>query len=211
MMATSDRRIDAYISRSQEFARPILKHLRSVVHKAIPNIEETIKWGFPHFMAHGAIVCSMASFTQHCGFVFWKGAQLPDPYKIFGRGEKAMGQLGKIRSVRDLPNAKILSEYLKAAAALNKAATPGPRATKNVRTAPAKPLRTPSDLAKALARNAKARTFWSSFPPSHRKEYINWIMGAKADDTRARRLATSIEWISKGKPQNWRYMKPKKR
>lgn len=205
-MASSDTRIDAYIARSADFARPILEHLRALVHRAVPDVEETVKWGMPHFTLRGAIVCGMASFKQHASFGFWRGAQIPDLKKVIGRREKAMGQLGRIASLTDLPSSRDLIKLIKAAAELSRSGKTSPRAPRG----PAKVPRTPADLAKALARHAKAKAVWASFPPSHRKEYIEWITGAKAADTRERRLTTAIDWISKGKPQNWRYMKPKK-
>lgn len=204
-----DPRVDAYIAKAQPFARTILKHLRALVHKAVPDVEETLKWGMPTFMMHGAIMCGMASFKAHSAFWFWRGSQIPDTHKIFGRGEKAMGQLGRITSIRDLPNARVLTKYVKAAAALNResgtAAHKAAAAKRKVNVP-----RTPTDLSKALRANATASAAWKTFPPSHRKEYIEWIMEAKTAETRGKRLATSLKWIAQGKHRNWRYMRPKR-
>jgi hypothetical protein len=70
-MPTYDPRIDAYIDKSAEFAQPILTHLRELVHQACPDVEETMKWSMPHFDYKG-VMCSMASFKQHCSLVFGK-------------------------------------------------------------------------------------------------------------------------------------------
>ena len=59
-MGSRDKRVDAYIAKSSEFARPILRQLRDIVHEACPEVEETIKWGFPHFDYKGML--------QHGGF-----------------------------------------------------------------------------------------------------------------------------------------------
>lgn len=206
---SNDPRIDAYISKAQPFARPILEHLRALVHKAVPGVEETLKWGMPTFMSHGAILCGMASFKAHCAFWFWKGSRIPDTHKIFGRGDKAMGQLGRLRSLKDLPSAAILRKYMRAGAALNKSDATGSRTSAPAKRAVIVP-RTPADLSKALRGNAKAAAIWKAFPPSHRKEYIEWIVEAKTAETRGRRLATSLEWIIQGKHRNWRYMKLKR-
>jgi hypothetical protein len=72
-MGKNDPRIDDYIAKSQDFARPILEHLRDLVHKACPEVEETMKWSFPHFDYKG-MMCSMAAFKQHCAFGFWKAS-----------------------------------------------------------------------------------------------------------------------------------------
>lgn len=202
-----DRRIDAYIAKAQPFAKPILKHLRTTVHNAVPTVEESVKWGMPAFLLHGAILCGMASFKAHCAFWFWRGSRIPDTHKIFGRGEKAMGQLGRIGSLKDLPSASILAKYLKAAAALNQEPDRRPRTAKPSKRS-VKVSRTPVDLSKALQRNARAAAAWKAFPPSHRKEYIEWITEAKTAETRDKRLATSLAWIAQRKHRNWRYMKP---
>src|ERR1041384_6843079 len=100
-MAAKDPRVDAYIGRAADFARPILNHLRRLVHAACPEAEETMKWRFPHFDYKG-MMCSMAAFKQHCVFGFWKGAL------IFAGGrndsqDEAMGHFGRITSLTDLP------------------------------------------------------------------------------------------------------------
>lgn len=116
----TDPRIDAYIKQSAPFAVPVLQHLRQLIHKAVPDIEETIKWGFPHFTRGGKIICSMAAFKQHCAFTFWKGDQLEDPNQILEKvGRTAMGHLGRIKSLNDLPDSNLLTDYLKRAVALN--------------------------------------------------------------------------------------------
>ena len=200
-MGTRDPRIDAYIAKSADFAQPILEHIRDVVHAACPTVEETMKWSFPHFMYNG-MLCSMASFKQHCSFGFWKGAL------IFGseRDREAMGQFGRITKLSDLPSKKELMAYVKKAMALNDEGAKVPKVRKPDlprRVVPAEP---PSDLAAALKKNAKARATFEGFPPSHRREYIEWITEAKRDETRQKRLAQTIEWLAEGKQRNWKYM-----
>jgi uncharacterized protein YdeI (YjbR/CyaY-like superfamily) len=194
-----ERRVDAYIARSADFARPILSHLRTVVHEACPDIEETIKWGFPFFQRQGALFCYMASFKQHAAFGFRRGALVLGKEKA---SERAMGQFGRITSVADLPPRKTMVGYVKKAAALNEAGLKPARRPKRVaRTAVA----APADLLAALRKNAKARKCFEAFPPSHRRAYIEWIVGAKRVETRQRRIATAIEWMAEGKSQTWRY------
>ena len=199
-MPTTDPRVDAYIAKSADFARPILENIRDVVHSACPEVEETMKWSFPHFM-HNGMLCSMASFKQHCALGFWKGAL------IFGaeRDREAMGQFGRITKLSDLPSRKELAGYVKKAMALNEEGAKVPKVRKPGlprRTVPTAP---PPDLAAALKKNAKARATFEKFPPSHRREYIEWITEAKREETRARRLAQTIEWLAEGKARNWKY------
>jgi len=204
----TDPRIDAYIAKSAEFARPILEHLRKVVHRGCPAVVETIKWGMPFFDHHGPLAF-MSAFKAHCGFGFYRAGSI-----VAGRSDEAMGQFGRITSLRDLPAERVLVGYVKEAAKRNEARPKlGARAKgTRARKTPMKELPVPDDLASALAmrRHAKARATFEAFSASHRKEYIEWITGAKRAETRARRLATTLEWLAEGKSQSWRYEKPKK-
>jgi uncharacterized protein YdeI (YjbR/CyaY-like superfamily) len=195
-MGKRDPRIDAYIAKSAEFARPILNHLRDTVHAAVPEVEEGMKWSMPHFM-HKGMMCGMAAFKQHATFGFWKG-QL-----VLGEeaNRDAMGHLGKITKLSDLPPKSVLTGYIKKAAQLN---DEGVRVARAPRTA-AKPVRVPPYLAAALKRNKKARTTFEAFPPSHKREYVEWITEAKTDNTRTKRLLQAVAWMAEGKTRNWRY------
>ena len=198
-MPSRDRRIDAYIEASADFAQPILEHLRAVVHDACPDVEETMKWSFPHFMYGGAILCSMASFKQHCAFGFWKGRLIVE--QEGERAEKAMGQFGRITSVKDLPPKRELTKYVKQAMALTDAGVKAPPKQKPKHVV----LDVPDDLAAALRANAAARATFDAFSPSQRRDYVEWLVDAKADATRQRRLETALEWLSEGKTRNWKY------
>jgi uncharacterized protein YdeI (YjbR/CyaY-like superfamily) len=202
-MGSRDPRIDAYIEKSAPFARPILVHLREVVHATVPEVEETMKWSFPHFVYEG-MLCGMASFKQHCAFGFWKGALIVDE-----RSRDAMGQFGRITSLRELPPKKVLAGYVKEAMRLNEEGIKAPSRAKP--KAPRKELPVPDDLAAALRKNARAKAAFDAFPPSHRREYVEWISEAKGEATRARRLATAVEWMAEGKARNWKYMKTRAR
>lgn len=203
-MGSKDLRVDAYIAKSADFAKPILKHFRKIVHAGRPKVEETIKWQLPHFDYKG-VMCGMAAFKQHCAFGFWKEALILDRDKA---AEKtAMGSFGHITSRADLPNEKTLMQYVKKAAALNEAGIKAPG-----RTQPKKkqPLSIPDYFSAALKKNAKARKTFENFAPSKRREYLEWVTEAKREETRNERLATSIEWLAEGKPRSWKYMPAKK-
>ena len=200
-MGKKDPRVTAYIAGAQPFARPILTRLRAIVHEACPKAEETIKWGMPTFLYEG-MLCGMAAFKAHATFGFWKGALIVDAQ---GRKvEDAMGQFGRLTSLADLPPRRELAGYVKKAMKLNEDGVAVPRA----RDAKPKPApRVPADLAAALAKNKRAAATFAAFAPSHRREYVAWIVEAKRAGTRARRLATAIEWLAAGKKHNWRYEK----
>jgi uncharacterized protein YdeI (YjbR/CyaY-like superfamily) len=203
-MGTTDRRIDAYIARSADFAKPILKHLRKLVHAACPDVEETMKWSMPFFM-HKGILCSMAAFKQHCSFGFWKRSLiLPKGWTAGNKQAEGMGQFGRICAMGDLPRDRVLIGYIKEAARLNENGTrlpPRPKAKEK------KELSVPAELLSALNENEKALTTFENFSYSHKKEYVEWITEAKGEETRKRRLAAAMEWIAEGKSRHWKYAK----
>ena len=195
-MGKKDPRVDAYITKAPEFARPILTTLRAAVHAAVPDVEEDIKWGAPHFGYRG-MLCGMAAFKHYAAMMFWKEKL------IFGEDVTERNHaLGRLTKMSDLPAKSVLTGYIKKAAALNEAGVKIER----VRREP-KPVRVPSDLASALKRNTRAQTAFKEFPPSHKREYIEWLTDAKTDETRTRRLTQAIEWIAEGKSRNWKYEK----
>jgi len=204
-MANKDERIDRYIVKSADFAKPILKHLRTLVHKACPGIEEAWKWSFPHFDYMGSSICSMAAFKQHCAFGFWKASIMPDPEKILTVKEKdAMGHLGQIKSLDDLPSDKILIAYIKEAARLNKEGIKLPSKTKSTEK---KELEVPDYFIKSLNKNKTAKKVFDGFSYSHKKEYVEWITDAKSEETRQSRMDTALEGIGEGKSRHWKYKK----
>lgn len=196
-MGKRDQRVDAYIAKSPEFAKPILTRLRDTVHATCPDVEEEMKWRHPSFMYKG-ILCGMATFRQHAAFGFWKGSLVVD---VAAKDIDAAGWFGRLTKPSDLPPQKTLVKYIKKAMALNDAGVAVPRKPK----APAQPAKVPSDLAVALKKNKKAQAVFEAFSPSRRRDYIVWITEAKSDETRTRRLAQAIEWIAEGKSRNWKY------
>ena len=204
-MASTDPRIDAYIAKSADFARPILEHLRKLVHKGCPGVDETIKWSMPFFEFHGSPLCNMSGFKQHCAFGFWNASLLKDPEGILHvRDKNSMGHLDRITSLKDLPADKTLIAYIKEAAALNEKGIKKPSRTP---AAPKAELPVPAALATALKKNKKAGAAFEAFAPSHRREYIAWIIEAKTEETRDKRVATTLEWLVEGKSRNWKYQK----
>jgi uncharacterized protein YdeI (YjbR/CyaY-like superfamily) len=203
-MPIKDARIDLYISKSAEFAKPILIHLRELVHIACPDVEETIKWSFASFDYKGPM-CSMASFKQHCAFGFWKASLMKDK-TLVGNAEleSAMGHYGKITSLKDLPPDKKIIAHIKEAMMLN---DKGIKVPPRKATTTKKEIVVPVYFLKQLKKNKKALATFESFSPSHKREYVEWITEAKTDETKNRRMETAIEWMSEGKSRNWKYMK----
>jgi uncharacterized protein YdeI (YjbR/CyaY-like superfamily) len=196
-MGKRDPRVDDYISKSEDFAKPILRHLRKLVHAAVPEVEEEMKWRFPHFLYKG-MLCSMASFKKHCAFGFWKERLI-----LNGGGERdAMGQFGRITALSDLPSDRTLSGYIKKAAALND------KGVKVARDRPAvkKALVVPADLAAALKGNTVARKTFDAFSPTNKRDYVEWLTEARTDSTRQKRLETAVGWMAEGKSRNWKYV-----
>ncbi|MFL6660016.1 MAG: YdeI/OmpD-associated family protein [Massilia sp.] len=198
-MPTLDPRVDAYIAASPEFAQPILTHLRAVVHAACPEVEETIKWSSPHFLYQG-MLCHMASFKAHCAFGFWKGSLLfPDMAQ-----RDAMGQFGRITSVKDLPAKKVVVGYIKQAMQLN---VDGVQTEARAQPKAPRPLTVPSYLLDALKQNKAAKATFEAGSTSFKREYVDWMEEAKTEATRLRRMEQAIAWLAEGKARNWKYEK----
>ena len=196
-MGTRDPRVDAYIRNAAPFAQPILTTIRETVHASCPDVEEAMKWRFPHFLYKG-MLCSMASFKQHAAFGFWKGSLVTGG----PRGVDAMGHFGRLTtavrsSVEEGPR-RLHQE----GGALNEKGVKAPRAPR--KPAP-KAVTVPADLAAAFKKSKKAQAGFDALSPSHKREYLEWITEAKGAETRARRLAQAIEWMAEGKSRNWKY------
>ena len=195
-MPSHDPRVDAYIAKSADFARPILEEIRARVHAACPQVEETIKWGMPSFVHAGAILCGMAAFKQHASFGYWKHAL------VMGEAERdGMGSYGRLASVRDLPPKTRMQADLRKAMKLNEDGVKPERRKSAPRPAP----EVPDELASALEKNKAAKATFDAFAPGCRREYIEWIVEAKREETRAKRLAQALEWMAQGKRRNWKY------
>jgi uncharacterized protein YdeI (YjbR/CyaY-like superfamily) len=195
-MPGHDPRVDAYIAAAAEFARPILEEIRKRVHAACPQVEETIKWGMPNFVHAGGILCGMAAFKQHASFGYWKHAL------VMGEAERdGMGSYGKLASVGDLPPKARMQADLKRAMKLNEEGVKPERRKPASKPAP----EVPGDLAAALDKDKAAKATFDGFPPSCKREYIDWIVEAKREETRAKREAQAVEWMAEGKRRNWKY------
>ena len=201
-MSQYDSRVDAYIDKAAPFAQPILKHLRELVHSVSPLISETMKWGFPFFDYNGS-VCQMAAFKEHMGFGFWKQSQLNDPGKLIRPEEGTAGSFGKITSLNELPSDEILIDFIRQAMELNKPENKKPAVKKD--TTPKAAIKMPADFADLLAANPLVFEMYNKFSPSHKREYLEWIVEAKSDSTRQKRMETAVEWIAEGKSRHWKY------
>ena len=190
-------RVDAYIAKAPEYARPILEHVRERVHAAVPGVEEAIKWSAPGFTLDGKILLMMAAFKAHAALNFWRGQEIGDGSPKAG----AMGQFGKLTSMDDLPPDDVLDSLIRDAAELSKKA-PAPRKTKHE---PKPPAELHPDFAAALAKAPKAKSTLDGFPPGARREYLDWVAEAKQDATRQKRIADAVQWLSEGKRRHWKY------
>lgn len=199
-MGKEDPRVDAYIENAEPFARPVLEHLRRVIHRACPDVTETIKWGMPAFDYEGPLA-HFAAFKTHAVLSLWKGKLLFGDGPTPGGGEEAMGQFGRIRRVSDLPAERTLISLIRRAAALNQTGV------RLHRSNPRPAMRTPPFLMDALAKDQRALATYNGFSAAQRREYIEWVTAAKTEATRNRRVATAVEWMSEGKQRNWKYRK----
>lgn len=201
-MAKKNPAVDAYIKKAQPFAQPILKKLRTIIHKGCPKVTEEMKWSQPFYMYQGRVLCATMGFKKHCALVFWKSGLIKKK-----NGQKAkddLKHLRRISSLDELPPEREILAYIKLAMHLNEPTTKLPPREKR-----STPVKAPNDLLAALRANPKAKKHFETFSPSKKKDYIFWITGAKTEETRERRLETAIDWISEGKARNWKYEQSK--
>lgn len=204
MIPNSSPRVDAYIEQAAPFAQPILNYLRAVIHETCPDVTETIKWSFVAFEYKGPF-CSMAAFKEHCGLGFWKSPIMNDPSGILEKhAQSAMGNIGRITSLEDLPSKEILIAFLHEAMRLNDAGIKVPKEKSKVAK---RDTKIPAELTEALLKNPVANQVFQQFSESKRRDYAEWIAEAKSESTRNKRITTAIEWIAEGKGRNWKYEK----
>jgi len=204
-MGVKSKEIDAYIARAPEFARPILVRIRAAFHAGCPPLVERIKWGSPSF-EHLGILGGMAAFQKHVGFGFWKARLMDDPHGLFEGGPRASAMIARAGSVADLPARSVLVGYVRQARRLNE---DGVKAPASARPKERRRVVVPADLRAAMRDRSKARKTFEGLPPGARRDYIDWIEEARRPATRARRLATAIEWLEEGKRRNWKYERRK--
>lgn len=198
-MPKTEPRIDAYIDKAADFAKPILNHVRELVHKAVPDAEEAIKWGMPHFTVNGKNLAGMAAFKSHASFGIWPTLSEDAPQET----RDGMGNFGKLTSIADLPDEKELTRSLQKGAEIIRS---GVKAAPKPKKAP-KPLpEMPDDFGAALAKSKAASAVWDGFSPSAKREYLDWVIEAKRAETREKRIVQAVEWIAEGKQRNWKYM-----
>lgn len=196
-MTKTDPRVDAFIDKKAAFAQPILRHIRRAVHRACPEVEETIKWSMPSFTYKGQILAGMAAFKEHATFGFWRSKEVTGT----DEAESAMGQFGRLKSVADLPDDATLEALVRKAAALIDSGSKAPRPLKHAKPA----IEMPEDLGAALGANPPAQATYDGFPPGQKREYLGWVAEAKRPETRAKRVAQAVEWMAAGKRRNWKY------
>lgn len=204
-----DPKVDAYLGNVQPFALPIMEHLRDLVHKGCPDVQETIKWSRPFFEHRGMILANMSAFKQHCSFGFW-GEEIGAVLREAGvLSKEGMGTLGRITSIKDLPSNKQMLLWIRQAAAFidrGEYTSPISARQKVVKVRKAYP-EAPSEFTAELKKNSKAATAFEAFSPSCKREYFEWITEAKRRETRDKRIATAVEWIAEGRQRNWKYQK----
>lgn len=186
-----DPRVDEYIAKAADFARPILEHLREVAHRALPGAEEAIKWGMPHFLVNEKNLAGMAAFKAHCTFVIHGD----------GRQGDAMGQFGRIGSITDLPDETELAKKLQAARERIESSGTAVRIVRK----PKAEIPMQEDFSAALDALPAAKANYDAFTPAQRRDYLEWITEAKTEGTRAKRIAQAVEWLAEGKKRNWKY------
>lgn len=197
-------KVDAYAEKAEDFAKPILAHLRALIHATCPEVVEEVKWGIPHFDYKGDMMCILAAYKKHCSFTFYKDVLMDDArLKANDSLPAAKRFMGKLTDVADLPPNRELKSWIKEAMALNEQGVKLP--ARESRTP--KEVDMPAAFAEKLQANPKITKIFESKSPSFQKEYKVWIGEAKTDATRDKRIEEAMAWIAEGKGRFWKYAK----
>jgi uncharacterized protein YdeI (YjbR/CyaY-like superfamily) len=201
--------VDSYINSSADFAKPILNHLRDLVHNSCPDVVEVIKWGFPNFEYKGQILCSLSAFKKHCSFGFWLGNEMEDPDSILQQiGKTAMGHLGQLKSSNDLPSDEIITKYITQAMKLSEVGKKKNKLSAEIkRNSISVTPEVPEYFQQILEQEPEAKLNFEKFSNSCKREYIDWIVEAKTEKTRVKRMNEAIELLKEAKQRNWKYQK----
>lgn len=197
----ASQQVDAYIASRQPFARPILDHLRALVAHHCPDAEEALKWGMPSFLYKNKILATMAAFKAHASFGFWHGEMVTGGSDA---ARTAMGSFGRLTSLADLPDDAVLGDMITTAQRLIDEGVRPPHVEGRGKHPKPEMVMCPA-FAAALRQSHAAQAVFDAFPPSQQREYLDWIISAKQDATRDRRIAQAIEWLAEGKRRNWKY------
>lgn len=189
----SNLEIENYIANSPEFARPIFIHLVQLILKACPEATTSIKWGFPHYSYKGKILCSFAAFSKYCAFSIPTAKMMQDQsLQKMAEAEIAMGHFGKITTIDDLPSDNKIIGYLKAAMSIIESK---PTKQQKINKEKIVALLIPEALMKALHAEIEILKKFEKMPPSHQREYINYINDAKKIATKIKRVEKVIELL----------------
>jgi uncharacterized protein YdeI (YjbR/CyaY-like superfamily) len=197
-------KVDAYAEKIEDFAKPVLAHLRALIHATCPEVIEEVKWGNPHFDYKGDMMCIFAAYKKHCSFTFYKDALMGDARLRANDGVPAAQRfMGKLTDLADLPPDRELKSWIKESMKLNEQGIKLPaRETK----AP-KEAGMPAAFAEKLQASPKIMAIFEGKSASFQKEYKVWIGEAKTDATRDKRIEEAMAWIAEGKGRFWKYAK----
>jgi len=192
----ADKLIEKYILSASDNAQPLLIQLRKII-SSHPEITEDWKWNSPNFSCEG-MVCWIAGFKKHVGINFFKGSLMEDNHGYFENDNDSEKGNRIIRyGFEDKVDAEKLNHYIKQAIQLNQNNIKVPTKKKTVET--------PQFIVDILSNHPKAKEVFDAFPPSHKKEYIEWLLEAKREATKDKRITTMLEWLEEGKSRNWKY------
>lgn len=194
----ASEKISQYIESADVKKKEILQRLRDFLNRDDFGLTEDWKWHAPNFNSNG-MVCWLAFFKSHVGLNFFKGSLIEDLHGLYDNASMDKGnRIIKYKTINEI-NENLLEYYIYEAIKHNKE---GAKITsKKVE------IEVPKDLAKALEKDIMAKDFFTNLAPGYKRDYIDWIISAKQEKTRLKRLETTLEWLGQGKKKNWRYKK----
>lgn len=196
------KEVNKYISNAPISQQKILSKLREIIHKASLDIEEKIRWSHPHFDYMGKGMCFIQALKERVTFGFWFGDKIYNSPKLSKEAKAIYETMGNLTDVSQIPSTKLIIEEIHLAMKLIES---GNRDVKEKKVKPQ--LVIPDYLSLRFKKDKTANSSFSKMSPSHQREYVDWIIDAKTDETRENRISTMMSQVKEGKSKNWKYIK----
>ncbi len=166
------------------------------------QMTETIKWGVPVYTFEGNNIVGIGAFKSYVGLWFFQGALLNDKKKKLINAQdgktKALRQW-RFNSVKEIEaESKTIKQYFEEAI-LNQ------KQGKEIKPERKKPLKIPKELNDFFKKDKKVKVSFNSLSSSKQREYAEYIIEAKRDETKQKRLLKIVPLILKGKGLNDKY------
>ena len=156
-----------------------LNQLRKIILST--ELTETLKWGMPTYTLDGINVAGLVAFKSFVAIWFLNGVFLKDKQKKLINAQEGVTKQWRFSSVDEI-EPELIKAYIDEA--IN-----NQQAGKTIKPAKNKPLIIPELLADVLVKKPKLKDCFRQFSLSKQREFADYLVQAKKEATKIRRLA----------------------